>query len=1014
MLLNIKKLIEQLKRETIVQETEVRTKIMYPLLDLLNYKREYITDEFPVYAKDGSKDLKTKSADIMVFANKDANKYREKKNKDWVLNNSLIIIELKKPKEKIENAKDQATFYAMWTRSLIYIITNGIEIEIYQLKDYKADVLLFKDKIFNLEEKWNELYKVLYYDNLKTTKLTPQTPLKKITISSDLWEEVLFDEERDITDAIRGNKLFPYNVKSCPELPILSKLKEDIELTNYSIIRGVSGSGKSITAYQLAYYYFNKGYRVFKYINNNDSFDYNFKDLVNDKSVFIIDDLQNITNIYIDKIIAKTSENVKFICTITDDINVDVESTYISSTESIQAIKKAYLKSKDEIYKIVHKIDKDIEDKYLSETLESRLDKAEKDASSPWMFNYILRGGWNTAKNDYFRLKERNRADWLMIFLAMKQIALLDKSVGFNELNKILNFIDYDSKWIADSLKYMLKNKIIVEENNKYRCTHIKYASLIINKISHDLIKEEKDILIKIIHSIILDNNISLQGISWLLNEFRFHDIWYYQEYLITKEVWNNLKIRCFSPKNDIEIRNSCLLLDTLIRFYPNIKQQIFDEKIDLIVKWIEQINYTTGYALHNLVNELLDYNNNNSANNLLLKNNINFEKIAFQINNSNHKDLGAIGYFLNRLFIFQENEWKKKITDNLDYELLIEKINEKKFEVDIWGISVFNSSLFFLDNDKGKYLYDNIENIYTYNFNKDPLHTYEALDDELLWMFFGYSYFSEKKPKKEFRLRAKKLVSSINAKMLASKICESNRHDWERYARLIDWINKVDKNITKQIVKNIDYETLNINLEKYWKEPPCEMRLLLISLAESSRNKEPIKSWIENNIDKIETADPLLVYINPNVATKCYEKKLKIDIFGHNDSDELASYMLNMLEEINHSITIEAIKQSLPKIISKIESICPYIGFNDLEIFNLISLISKIDKSLLKEIFSSLNSEKTIKNWNRYNNEKGSNKNANKTLAILCKYAKEYNKSLRKYSLKILNKIDKKYKEII
>lgn len=114
--MNIKQLIEQLKKETIVQETEVRTKIMYPLLDLLNYKREYVTDEFPVYAKDGSKDLKTKSADIM------ANKYREKINKEWVLNNSLIVIELKKPKEKIENAKDQATFYAMWTRTLIYIL----------------------------------------------------------------------------------------------------------------------------------------------------------------------------------------------------------------------------------------------------------------------------------------------------------------------------------------------------------------------------------------------------------------------------------------------------------------------------------------------------------------------------------------------------------------------------------------------------------------------------------------------------------------------------------------------------------------------------------------------------------------------------------------------------------------------------------------------------------------------------------------------------------------------------
>lgn len=1012
MLLNIKQLIEQLKKETIVQETEVRTKIMYPLLDLLNYKREYITDEFPVYAKDGSKDLKTKSADIMVFANKDANKYREKINKDWVLNNSLIIIELKKPKEKIENAKDQATFYAMWTRCLIYIITNGIEIEIYQLKDYKADVLLFQDKILNLEEKWNELYKILYYDNLKTTKLTPQKPLKKITISSDLWEEVLFDEERDITDAIRGNKLFPYNVKSCPELPILSKLKADIELTNYSIIRGVSGSGKSITAYQLAYYYFNKGYKIFKYVNNNNSFDYNFKNLVEGKSVFIIDDLQNITNIYIDKIIAKTSENVKFICTITDDINVDAESTYISSTESIQAIKKSYLKSKDEIYKIVHKIDKDIEDRYLSETLESRLDKAEKDANSPWMFNYILRGGWNIAKNDYFRLKEQNRADWLMIYLAMKQIALLDKSVDFDELNGVLDFIDYDSNWISDSLKYMLKNKIIVEENNKYRCTHIRYASLIINKISHDLTKEEKDILIKIIHSIILDSNVSLQGISWLLNEFRFHDIWYYEKYLITEEIWNNLKIRCFSPKNDIEIRNSCFLLDTLIRFYPSIKQQIFDENIDLISKWIEQINYNTGYALHNLINELLDYSNKNSVGNQLLQNSIDYKKIAIQINNSSHKDLGAIGYFLNRFWVFKGDYWKRKIVDNIDFKNLVKSINDKKIEIDIWGLSVFNSSLYYLDNEKGIFFYDSTESIYIYNFNKNPLHTYEALADDMFWSFFGYLNFSGKKPKKEFSERAKKLVTAINIELLATKICESNKHDWERYGRLIDWINKVDKNITKQIARNIDYKRLNINLNKYWEEPPCEMRLLLTSLAESSKNKQPIKDLVERNLDKIKIADPLLVYINPKVATICYEKKQKIDIYGHNDNEELAAFMLNTLEKLNHDIAIEAIKQAIPKTIEKIENICPYSGFHDMGIFNLIYLIAEIDKSLLQKVFISLDPEKSIKNWKRYNSEKKNNKNANKTLAIICKYSKEYNKSLKKYSIEILRSIPEKFKK--
>ena len=134
------------KKEDIVQETEVRSKIVNPLLDLLRYPTENIAEEYPVYGKEGRKDLNTKSADIMIFKDSNANRHRDKKETGWVMNNSLVVFELKKPKEKIENAKDQATFYAMWTRCIVYVITNGNDIEIYKLKEYNADKLLFKDR----------------------------------------------------------------------------------------------------------------------------------------------------------------------------------------------------------------------------------------------------------------------------------------------------------------------------------------------------------------------------------------------------------------------------------------------------------------------------------------------------------------------------------------------------------------------------------------------------------------------------------------------------------------------------------------------------------------------------------------------------------------------------------------------------------------------------------------------------------------------------------------------------
>lgn len=102
--LKLEKVVKE--KEDIVQETEVRSKIVNPLLDLLRYPTENIAEEYPVYGKDGRKDLNTKSADIIIFKDSNANRHRDKKETGLVINNSLVVFELKKPKEKIENAKN--------------------------------------------------------------------------------------------------------------------------------------------------------------------------------------------------------------------------------------------------------------------------------------------------------------------------------------------------------------------------------------------------------------------------------------------------------------------------------------------------------------------------------------------------------------------------------------------------------------------------------------------------------------------------------------------------------------------------------------------------------------------------------------------------------------------------------------------------------------------------------------------------------------------------------------------
>ena len=1008
----IQDLLKDLEKDSIRQESEVRTKIIYPLLDILKHPRQNRVDEFPVYSNYGREKIPAKYVDNMVFMTEGANNHikRNNDNIEWVQENSLIAIELKKPEEKIEDAKMQATFYAMWTRSLIYIITNGVDIEIYKLKDYNADELLFKGKIMELSIRWDELYKILNFSNLKRMK--KNQPPKPIVISNNYWEEIYYEDERDISDAIKGNKLFPYNVKSCPELPIINKLEDDIAISNYCIIKGTSGCGKSITAYQLGYHYYLKGYKIFRYINNDDEFDYDLKNLTSGNIVFIIDDFQNLAKISIDKLLSNTSNRLKIIITITDGISIDAETTYLSSSQSVKYIYDYYVKNKKNIYRIVHNIDPSVGDTFPLETIESRLEKAYREGkNSPWMFNYILRGGWNTARNDYYQARDNNRSDLLLLYISLKQIACLDMPVSDNELLNILPILCLDDIWLKRSINYLIDNRIIVKEEFGYRCTHIKYASLIILKMSYELEPDERHIIIDMLHQIIIDDKTNLQGIGWLLNEFRTTRFIYFKKEVLSNEIWLCIKNRCFSATEDLEIRNSCIALDAALKFYEDGKKEIISENIDLICNWINNINYTNGFALEHLINDLLNYCDKTSEINNRFKDKINYKKIANIINNSDTKTLGSIGCFLERLFIFEGDEWKKQLSDNIDIQTIVDNINKDEQKLDIWNISTFISALYIINNKKGLELYDKVENVFINFICKDGLETYEKMNDRLLWNVFGFPIFDNKKPPKYGSIRVKKLLKNINIENIAYNICNSNNYDWERYARLINLINIVDKGISNKIIKKMDLKLFEKNLNDYWPNPSSEMRLILWELY-CADDSDIIRNLVHNNIKNIKIAEPVFTYICPEIIEYSIANNNKIDIFGFNDSWENALEMLNVVDKNYPQYLQKVISPSCDVISKKIESIVPMTGFSDSSVYDILDFIDSKDSVSSKKIFQNLDYKLTIKSLNRYNVEKKRNKYANTTLLKICQYISKYNIELREFVGEIIKKLPAKYKK--
>jgi hypothetical protein len=85
------------------------------------------------------------------------------------------------------------------------------------------------------------------------------------------WSIVTFENQRGIEAAIAGERLGPSDVEACPRLPHFNSALEKLSLLHMVEIAGESGSGKSITVWQLAHEFHRNDWQVLRLDAPNES-----------------------------------------------------------------------------------------------------------------------------------------------------------------------------------------------------------------------------------------------------------------------------------------------------------------------------------------------------------------------------------------------------------------------------------------------------------------------------------------------------------------------------------------------------------------------------------------------------------------------------------------------------------------------------------------------------------------------------------------------------------------------
>ena len=766
----------------------------------------------------------------------------------------------------------------------------------------------------------------------------------------DYWEKIDFVNQHDISYAISGYRLTDADVVACPRLKQVEEIKKQLEIVNHVLVQGESGCGKSISAYQAAYDFSKQGWTVYRYINKNVTNEIFVPPTEDGNEVLIIDDAQNIAKYLIEKVITQTRNNIKLIITQTLHSNnekLENEPIVITNVDAVKAIASNYRGRLQEILPIVRQFDDTIGDDMFSISLESRLKNA-MTKSTPWQFNYTLRGGWNKTKDIFQNVCGHRQCGFLAGAIALFQILLLDTSIDFVWLSQFFQEIEPTTNWNNEDLNYLIQKKLVISQDD-VRIIHIESARIILSsyfKLGTDVAKKA---LVKAVQQAVEKRIVTVQGLIWLQSYmFAFNlnfDRIFFND-LVLNKIFSEME-----DETDPEKRGYLLyFLERMIAPGSKTVLNYCRNNKDLLVRWISDATSKNAYAYSQLVNGLI---NNDKELLEYVSGKIEWNKIALNLSNSEPSKLYDWGNLINRLCFNAEHDKKESIFSSLIPAIINVSQSVTANNVEVYF--AFLTRLYYLNPKICSELLVKKINEFRSLLMTDFIKGYSVFDFEFLSSFCGLNYFKKITRTKEQKKISKKLIDILPVGQFAKYVENSKPRDWHGLYDILRLLIITNSVKIEEVVNNIDYNNLIKVTAKYWQKTDNGLHLLFAFIAYGSI--ERAKVFFDANKDKIEELDLPFIKFLPQESIELFSKGVKINLFEQGWVDETLLTIKSM-EVCNKSLTEKILYSTMDQSISYVENIS-YLTFELDKALNLLEYLATNYTNVFYDLCSRINIEK-------------------------------------------------------
>lgn len=774
-------------------------------------------------------------------------------------------------------------------------------------------------------------------------------------LDTELWEELDFSYQRNISHAIMGYRLTPADVEACPKFPQVERIEKQLTIVDHVVVQGEAGCGKSISVYQAAYNLYRKNWKVYRY-KAIENLNVPMIPQNTEPSLYIIDDAQRLSEKAIEVITEQARPNTKILFAKTNSSAVQHDTILLTNKDAVKILHDDFLARKKEITPIVHQCDNQIGINFMDSSIERRLEGAKK-ADTPWQFNYILRGGWQTIKEQYQTIYSHHDCGLLATAIAVFQIVQLDNCVNYCWLCNCLRRVDSSLVWDDSDLQYLVSQKIVLSVDD-VRIVHMESATVIIAQFLQDASTEKKKILYAAIETSFVKKEIMPLGLVWLCNGLLGYTFAYHCKEEFINEKMISSALECLkNVQTSHERAGIAFFMEKVFAMrYEKNGQWYLDKHETVLLDWIAHADSETAYAYSRLINTL--FNTDKKRYRQFIQK-VDWAQIIQSMTQERRPNLYAWGQLLNRLTCFLPKQGYERIR-----EILCPAVVEMRSKTAVSNIAVLSGFLCSIAHLAPTCVHETVKkllSVYREYFKKDMLHAIHLFDFDFFLHICGISLLGGHRATKEERETAAALVEVLPVAEFTAAISNSIPREWQSIREIMCLVGQYDSQKAKEIVTSVDIVKLSDMAKDSW----CQYgEIVDICIGLHIGDWKIARRFVEFNQDRIQIMYSPLAMIAPQCTISVFKDGVPVGLLTSHWW-KISFYALRELIKTDGVVAKEILSSNVSAIIKCLNA-SSAIDFDDDGCLVFLQLVRECDENIFKKIVTALNPQAISDSWKK------------------------------------------------